>query len=71
MDIGGDVHRLHAARGEVYIPAKRARKPLAGAGVVGMYSSDVRVVDQCTRGMATRAQPMRNVYMSQWVPDSA
>ena len=40
----------HAARGEVYDPAKRARKPLAGAGVVGSYSSGERVSGQVYPG---------------------
>ena len=44
MDVEGDVHHGDVARGEVYMTAKRARKALAGPGVVVMYSSDVRVV---------------------------
>ena len=34
----------------MYDPAERARKALQGPGVVGSYSSGVRVVDWCTRG---------------------
>ena len=39
MDVEGDVHRRHAARGEVYVQRSGPRKPLAGAGVGGTYSS--------------------------------
>ena len=70
MDVEGDAHCRHAARGEVYMQRSGPRKSLAGAGVGGMYSSDVLLVDRCTRGMATRAQPMRNVYICHTVPNS-
>ena len=53
----------HAARGEVYNPAKRARRSLQGAGVVGLYSSGELGIVDCKvcarlRTRLARAQPM-------------
>ena len=54
MDIG----YTYAARGEVYIPAKRARSLLQGGGVVGMYSSGERQELVYPGYGIARAQPM-------------
>ena len=60
----------HAARGEVYNTAKRARKALQGPGVVVLYSSGVRVVDWCTRGGVRQGPTHAYPMYSQAVPDS-
>ena len=61
---------LHAARGEVYTAAKRARKALQGPGVVAVYSSGELGIVQENLGVVehtgiARAQPMVNlpIYM--------
>ena len=63
-----DVHQRHFARGEVYDQRSGPRKPLAGAGVGGSYSSGERVSGLVYPGCGTRAQPMRISYV---VPNSA
>ena len=65
---------MHTARGEVYEPAKRARKALQGPGVVGSYSSGERGSGLVYPGYGrnvgiARAQPM--VYPEIYMPECA
>ena len=71
MDTRGDVHRRHTARGEVSRQRSGPRKPLAGAGVGGLDSSGVWTSGLVYPGYGSEVNSMRNVYMSQAVPNSA
>ena len=66
MDIWGDVHTGDTARGEVYNPAKRARRPYKGrsGGVVQLGRTGTCGRGEVYPGYGTgiaRAQPMHLV----------
>ena len=72
MDRWRDVHVGGTVLGERLVTAKRAPEaPSRGWSGWSLSSGEQGIVDRCTRGSVTRAQPMRNVYIGYTVPNSA